>query len=336
MLLTMALSKPLPQMNAELQGVVLQTVRGYAGRLGLETQQCGGDAVRAFQVLDDDPSSAVTDADKQAMTVDAHGHDIMLSQRQAVYRNWEIQMFREVLLYCVPWITKRQVNGLCNVEVAKQVVEYAWDLRICEHNARFDRVPCMSKRVVWENLAKQYITKGRRLDHLLHCFSQDYVNWSVHGHYDLHVIVGASGAKSQVAVTHKLLNRTRYLPEELLRADDFRGCETRSNYSQASAFIWVASGESYPISSLFPYVVNKLAKEASDPATPTASCYPGGPLKRLRSSECLSSSWASSSVGRQYVLPPLDQVLQLDAQTVLQQQSVVECDGESSPSLATE
>jgi hypothetical protein len=46
-----------------------------------------------------------------------------------LYRNWGIRNFKELLMFCVPNITKSQVNGMRNVERAKEVVEFAWDLR---------------------------------------------------------------------------------------------------------------------------------------------------------------------------------------------------------------
>ena len=51
----------------------------------------------------------------------------------------------------------------------------------------------------------------------------------------------------KVAVKHKLLKSTRHVPDELLEHDDFGGCEIRANYSQNCAYLWTASGETYPI-----------------------------------------------------------------------------------------
>jgi len=298
----------------------LETIHGYTGNLGEQTKQKRARAASAHKKAEADTRDAVTDADKTAITHDANGHEIMLQRGKYLYRNWGIQMLREVLLYCVPSITKGQANGLKNVDIAKEVVEFAWDLRMCEDNASFDGVASTSKRVVWENLAKQYIQKGMRLDNLLHCLREGYVNWSVHGHYDLGVVDAASRATVKVAVTHKMLNRTRYVPEGLLQQDDFRGCEIRSSYSQASAYLWVSSGET----SLFPGLMQKLAKQASDPPTPMASSFLGGHLQRQRSVFWQSSSLETTNAGSVLMLPPLEQVLQMDAQRVQGQQTRVE------------
>jgi len=299
--------------NVELQAVVLETIRAYKAatkeaNLGeqarAQTARGGGGQKKKDELTNDEMS----EKEKRAITHDATGAEIQLMRGRFLYRNWGIKNFKELLLYCVPNITKSQVNGMRNVERAKEVVEFAWDLRICDGNATFDRVGSTSKREVLETLGEQYIQKGRRLDRLLHCLSEGFVNWSVHGHYDLQVS-RLSDEKLKVGVKHKLLKSTRHVPEELLEQDDFGGCEIRANYSQNCAYLWTASGESYPISSLFPAFMKKGIKQVGEGSPAVGDSGTGTGEKRPRLEDPKPGSAEATGAGSVMALPPPEQVL---------------------------
>jgi hypothetical protein len=113
----------------------------------------------------------------------------------------------------------------------------------------------------------------------------------------------------KVAVKHKLLKSTRHVPDELLEQDDFGGCEIRANYSQNCAYLWTASGETYPISTPFPAFMKKGVKQAGEPSTATAAACAGGAAKRQRVDERQSGFCQGTAAGSVMALPPPEEVL---------------------------
>lgn len=244
------------------------------------------------ETLEDDD----IDSDAPGFTVDP---TIRLNKHCAKYSGWKRQLICELLAFVEP----KQFGGckkvkLDSISVAKQLMEFAFDLVVCDEKSS-DKPTDLNKKNCFQKLFAVYVSMGRRLRRVE--FSNGFVDWSQNGHFSVEDARTSDGRV--VRIYDKFSDKSAVVPSDLLAKQNpsfsFRNKDIQDNYAYDRAVLSFPDGQDLPLTSLFPNFKRKLTRNMSNEVGATAPKVGDEPVAATQTDVKAQSSGApSGAAGR--------------------------------------
>jgi len=184
-----------------------------------------------------------------------------LNRNQFKYSLWRKSLLLELFAYVEPRMWSQAKRTVDSVQLAKQCMEFAFDVH-CIDDAKSDKCVSLQKKDVFESLRHLYKALGSRFNNIE--IVDGFVDWQKHGVYKLEDVRTTEGR--EVRVTDTLTGKVACLPKDALSnfAHTFTMQDVHQNFSWKEALLVLPDGDSFTLSQLFPKVNRKLAKKISE------------------------------------------------------------------------
>ena len=276
----------------ETQMLVMDFIEQYKQK-GMNLQECmkGRSEKKKAKLC---PAAGLAHAaDDEAEFVIPEG--AMLPKNCRKYAGWKVGLLEELFQYCESGtfsITKKQLDSQ---QLARQILEFAFGLKAGLADGKSDSITTLarggviSKKEVFDALKSLYGALGRRLRNFV--IVEGDVHWPTQGIYRIERLQ-ASDENHKTIVYNRFMDRRAEIPDDLVRGMAVKDLPVEQNFSMDGALIFVATGESLILSSLFPRIkqMRALRRRLSDHLGVTGDEEHGGgasppPAKKHRPSD---------------------------------------------------
>ena len=162
-----------------------------------------------------------------------------------------------------------RTSSMTGCQNARQMLEFAFGLKAGLSDGKSDSITTLakggviSKKESFDALKSLYGALGRRLRNLV--IVEGNVHWPNQGIYTIERLQ-ASDENHKTIVYNRFMDRRAEIPEDLVRGMAVKDLPVEQNFSMDSALIFVATGESLILESLFPRIrqMRALRRRLSD------------------------------------------------------------------------
>ena len=295
----------------EMQMLVMDFIEQHKQK-GMNLQDCMKDRSEKRKAKLCPAAGLAPAADDEAEFVIPEG--AMLPKNCRKYAGWKVGLLEELFQYCEPGtfsITKKQLDSQ---QLARQILEFAFGLKAGLADGKSDSITTLakggviSKKESFDALKSLYGALGRRLRNLV--IVEGNVHWPNQGIYTIERLQ-ASDENHKTIVYNRFIDRRAEIPEDLVRGMAVKDLPVEQNFSMDSALIFVATGESLILESLFPRIrqMRALRRRLSDDLGVTGDEEYGGgalppPAKKHRPSDVKHAPKAAADASTPRVPSP--------------------------------